>query len=117
MIGFLIGIGAIILATIVEIGKLISLIFWEDNLIDTTIKKYNDNNIKEKTIEEIEKYWDDTEQSFVVSSEAVEKAWAEKLSEIEKASKEESIPKLKKDLEELQAAFDFFTEMPLPDKA
>ena len=111
------GIGAMILGVVLGILAIVSFTaLWKKNLVDTTIKQYAKNDVKEKIIVGIKKYWDDTKRSFDKSSDALEEEWADKLSEMESACQEANIPQLKKDLKELRAAFDFFTKMPLPDK-
>ena len=110
-------IGGIIAAAVLVILTIISFtVTWKNDLVRNTINQYKKKNVKEEVLSGIEKYWNDTKDSFIYASEEVEREWREKIVIMERTCQEANIPELKKDLKELKAAFDFFEKMPLPEK-
>lgn len=67
------GIAVMILGVVLGIKAIVDTALWKKSWVDTTIKQYSQNDVKEKILVGIREYWDDTERSFDTSSEALEK--------------------------------------------
>lgn len=108
MIG--IAIGAVIASVIV----LVRVITWKKEFAKAIIDAYKKKEYLSTIFTDVEKYWNDTKESFKAGSDKVEKDWQERIADYESIADEKNIPALKAKIQEAQYGLNFFIEMPLP---
>lgn len=88
---------------------------WKKDLAKTIVKAYEDGKYLDAVFSDIEKYWQDTKDSFVSASRKVEDDWQKRIEEYESIGDEKNIPVLEKKIVEARKGLDFFTKIPLPE--
>ena len=108
----------IAIAGVIAVGKVIFDRFsdkWKRDLVQKIIDEYRKNGYIDSINNDIDKYWDDTENSFKIGMDSINKKWEDTIENERKIAKETDISILQNKLEEAKRGLDFFTQIPIQD--
>lgn len=88
---------------------------WKKDLANSIIKAYEKKRYIETIFDDVDKYWDDTEASFVAAAKHVEDDWQQHIEEYESIADEKNLPALQQKITEGYRGLDFFEKIPVPD--
>ncbi len=104
-----------ITAAIAGLTAIIKAITWRGSLAKSIIKSYEEKEFAEGMMAHFDKYWSDTETSFLAGADAMEKEWEEQICEYKMLADEKNVEIFANKIKELNRGLGFFEQMPLPE--